>query len=158
MLGGIGVLVGLALASRAIAEYGLARIGPHIVEGLLSKGKSGSTIAVEIESFPLISHDVRTKLLRLLPLPTSSGAAPATRSSPAWRSGSRLDELLSASKAIQHGFNSADAAAHGYSAKPAPVGFTLRSCPGCRLYIRLPIGRKGPVNCPGCGTKFIAST
>jgi hypothetical protein len=76
MLGGIGALIGLALASRAIAEYGLPRIGPLIVDGLLSKGKSRESIAVEIQSFPLISQHVRTNLLQLLP--PANNAPPRT--------------------------------------------------------------------------------
>ncbi|MEH1982684.1 MAG: hypothetical protein V7L27_26045 [Nostoc sp.] len=60
MLGGIAVLVLLALISQGLAEYGFEAIFKSTVEQLRTQGKSKSDIEREIESYPISPEfDVR---------------------------------------------------------------------------------------------------
>jgi hypothetical protein len=46
----------------------------------------------------------------------------------------------------------------GSSGNRDAVGSTLRSCPFCPAYVRLPLGRSGVVKCSKCNMEFKAST
>jgi len=62
MLGGIGVLILLALTSSAIAKYGIEKIAIGIVKKLIQEGKSKKDIIREVEEFPVISKELKLKI------------------------------------------------------------------------------------------------
>jgi len=62
MLGGIAVLGILGTLSSAVAKYGVDKIAQDVIKKMLQDGKSKPSIITEINSFPLISEDLRTKL------------------------------------------------------------------------------------------------
>jgi hypothetical protein len=62
MLGGIGVLGIIAVAAGVISKFGIDAIATGIVNSLKEKGKSTSEIISEIESFPIITRDLKNKL------------------------------------------------------------------------------------------------
>ncbi len=62
MLGGIAVLGILATLATAIAQYGVDEIAKKVVSEMINSGRVTSDIINEINSFPLISTDLRAKL------------------------------------------------------------------------------------------------
>jgi hypothetical protein len=68
MLGGIGVLLLLALASRALARYGLSQVSKLVIRGLLAKGYTPQGIRDQIRKYPhwIISGELRSKIEEVL--------------------------------------------------------------------------------------------
>lgn len=68
MIGGIGVLMLLVLASRALARYGLPMVSKLVVKGLLAKGYSPQGIRDHVCKYPkwIISGELRTKIEEVL--------------------------------------------------------------------------------------------
>lgn len=62
MIGGIGVLLLIGSVSTAIANYGIDAVAKGIVQKMIDDGKSKSDIKSEIDSFPIISKDMKVKL------------------------------------------------------------------------------------------------
>ena len=62
MLGGIFTLGLLEMAASGITKYGFDAIAKGVVEELITKGKSKDEIIEEINDFPVISNDLKTKL------------------------------------------------------------------------------------------------
>lgn len=65
MLGGIGVLLLLALISKGLTTYGFERIFKAAVSRLRERGISDSEIKRKVESYP-ISRDMRLRVLHYL--------------------------------------------------------------------------------------------
>jgi hypothetical protein len=61
MVGGIGVLVLLGLASRAVTRHGLPRIAGLVVRGLVKKGYTSDSIRAQISKYPtwIVSSELR---------------------------------------------------------------------------------------------------
>ncbi|WP_330203554.1 hypothetical protein [Cyanobacterium sp. Dongsha4] len=66
MLGGIGVLLLLTKISEGIAEYGFENIAKGVVREMRDKGKTKLEIVIEIEQFPLISAELKQKLIKFV--------------------------------------------------------------------------------------------
>jgi len=66
MLGGIGVLLLLTKISEGITEYGFENIAKGVVTEMRDKGKTKLEIVIEIERFPLISDELKQKLIRFV--------------------------------------------------------------------------------------------
>jgi len=62
MIGGIAALLLISAVSTAIAKYGIDAIAEGVVKKMINDGKSKSKIISEIESFPIISDDLKSKL------------------------------------------------------------------------------------------------
>ena len=61
MIGGIGLLVVMALISKALARYGFERIFVASVRGLREKGISNDEIIRKVEGYP-ISKSIKRRL------------------------------------------------------------------------------------------------
>ena len=61
MLGGIGVLIVMALISKALADYGFERLFVASVKGLREKGMSNEEIIRKVEGYP-ISRSIKLRL------------------------------------------------------------------------------------------------
>jgi hypothetical protein len=68
MIGGIGVLMLLVLASQALARYGLPRVSRPVVKGLLAAGHSPQAIRDQVRKYPqwIISGELRKKIEEVL--------------------------------------------------------------------------------------------
>lgn len=62
MLGGIGLLVLLALVSRGLAKWGLERIAKAVLNKLIEKGETKESITRKIGAYWFISKDLKLKL------------------------------------------------------------------------------------------------
>ena len=62
MIGGIAVLGVITVAAAAISKFGIDAIAIGIVNSLKKKGMSSSEILSEIDSFPIISRNLKRKL------------------------------------------------------------------------------------------------
>lgn len=62
MLGGIAVLILLALISRGLAKWGLERIAKAVMQKLIDKGETKGSILEKINSYRFISKDLKLKL------------------------------------------------------------------------------------------------
>ena len=62
MLGGIAVLAVLGTLSSAVTKYGVDHVAQEVIRKMLGEGRSKSSIIAEINSFPLITDDLRSKL------------------------------------------------------------------------------------------------
>lgn len=66
MLGGIGVLLLLTKISEGITKYGFENLAKDVVSEMKTKGKTNFEITKEIENFPLISKELKQKLLEFV--------------------------------------------------------------------------------------------
>lgn len=66
MIGGIGMLLLLTKISQGLTEYGLENIGKGVMEKMKEQGKSKYQIIEEIQKFPLISQDLKDKLIQFV--------------------------------------------------------------------------------------------
>jgi hypothetical protein len=68
MVGGIGVLMLLVLASRALARYGFPRVSRPVVKGLLAAGHSPQGIRDQIRRYPqwIISGELKRRVESVL--------------------------------------------------------------------------------------------
>jgi len=62
MLGGIGVLGIIAMAVSVISKFGIDEVAKAVVKKIIKQGKSKDTIIKEIDSFPIISKNLKRKL------------------------------------------------------------------------------------------------
>ncbi len=64
MIGGIGVLILLALASKALAQYGLPKIAMLVVKGLITSGNSPQKILERVAEYPswIVSTELRRSI------------------------------------------------------------------------------------------------
>jgi len=62
MIGGIGILVGIGLVSKALATYGFEKVFWSTVKGLEKKGTSRAQIVAKVRRYP-ISKDMKAKIL-----------------------------------------------------------------------------------------------
>lgn len=63
MMGGAVVLYLIYKVSQLLAKVGFEKIAKGVVKGLIEKGKSKSEIIKEIKNYPLISNELRQKLI-----------------------------------------------------------------------------------------------
>ena len=68
MIGGVGVLMLLALVSRALADYGLAKVSELVVKGLVAKGHSRKSIYDQVAKYPnwVISRGLRSRIYEVV--------------------------------------------------------------------------------------------
>lgn len=66
MIGGIGMLLLLTKISEGLTEYGLENIAKGVIEEMKNQGKSKYQIIEEIGNFPLISQDLKDKLIKFV--------------------------------------------------------------------------------------------
>lgn len=68
MLGGIAVLLLLALASRALSRYGLPKLAHAVMRGLVAKGESPTTILTKVKALPewVVSAQLRSSIEQTL--------------------------------------------------------------------------------------------
>jgi len=62
MIGGIAALGLITVAAAAISKFGIDAIAIGIINELKKKGKSSSEIISEIDSFPIITKNLKRKL------------------------------------------------------------------------------------------------
>ncbi|MGD1042156.1 MAG: hypothetical protein ABR913_03715 [Sedimentisphaerales bacterium] len=63
MLGGIGLLILLALISRGITKWGFEKIAKDVLKKLIDKGETKETIIKKINEYWFISKDLKLKLI-----------------------------------------------------------------------------------------------
>ncbi|MBA7654150.1 hypothetical protein ES703_62025 [subsurface metagenome] len=62
MLGGIGLLVLLALISKALSKWGIEKIAKAVIQKLIEKSETKEGILEKIESYWFISKDLKLKI------------------------------------------------------------------------------------------------
>jgi len=63
MLGGIGVLIILALIAKGLAKWGLERIAKAVIQKLIEeKGETEESILTKLRSYRFISKELKLKL------------------------------------------------------------------------------------------------
>jgi hypothetical protein len=66
MVGGVAVLLLLTKISKGIAKYGVDELAKGVIKKMLDEGKTKASIINEIDSFPLISEDLKAKLRKFV--------------------------------------------------------------------------------------------
>ena len=62
MIGGIGMLILLALISKALSKWGIERIAKAVIQKLIEKGETRGSVLEKIESYWFISKDLKLKI------------------------------------------------------------------------------------------------
>jgi len=68
MLGGIAVFGIMSLVASAITKYGIEKLAPAVVKGLLDEGQSKESLKCSVNKIPdfIISKDLKRKIIRYI--------------------------------------------------------------------------------------------
>lgn len=62
MIGGIGMLVFLALISKALSKWGIEKIAKAVIQKLFEKGETKEGVLEKIESYRFISKELKLNI------------------------------------------------------------------------------------------------